>query len=81
MWAGVVAARQTRVCGDLQVQTSAGITPTSADGGYALVGYTAHRVVTAPDTAPVVEDVSGTRLVRQATADGRWFVDVPAVGG
>lgn len=86
VWAGVVAARQTRTCGDLQVQTSAGIPENvsgnpSAHGEYALIGYTAHRVVTAPDTAPIVEDVSGTRLVRQASSDGRWFVDVPAVGG
>jgi hypothetical protein len=81
-WAGVVAARQTRTCGDFQVQTSGGIRAgLSADDGYALVGYTAHRIVTSPDTAPVVEDISGTRLVRQATTDGRWFVDVPAIGG
>ena len=76
-WAQVVAARQTRTCGELTVQVSAGAAP---GGGSAFVGYRAVRVVMAPDAAPVTEQLSGTRVVRQSS-DGRWFVDVPAVGG
>lgn len=76
-WAQVVATRQTRTCGQFTVQVSAGAAP---DGGSAFVGYRAVRVVTAPGAAPLTELLSGTRIVRQAS-DGRWCVDVLAVGG
>jgi len=77
LWKAAAAARQTRACGDFDVQLSADA-PTS--GGVAFVEYIAHRVVTAPGAAPRVEQLGGARMaIRQS--DGRWLVDRPVIGG
>jgi len=77
LWKAAAADRQTRACGDFDVQLSADA-PTG--GGVAFVEYTAHRVVTAPGAAPRVEQLGGARMaIRQS--DGRWLVDRPVIGG
>jgi len=77
LWKAAAADRQTRACGDFDVQLSADA-PTA--GGVAFVEYIAHRVVTAPGAARRVEQLTGARiLVRQS--DGRWLVDRPVIGG
>ncbi len=77
LWEQVVADRQTRACGNLRVQVSAGA-PTA--GGAAFVGYTAERVVHSPGLAPTVEHLTGSRIVvRQG--EGRWLVDRAVTGG
>lgn len=77
LWKTAAADRQTRTCGDLDVQLSADA-PTG--GGVAFVEYTAHRVVTTPGSPGRVEQLAGARMViRQG--DGRWLVDRPVIGG
>lgn len=77
LWKTAAADRQTRTCGDLDVQRS----PDAPTGsGVAFVEYTAHRVVTTPGSSDRVEQLTGARMViRQG--DGRWLVDRPVIGG
>ncbi len=77
LWKAAAAARQSRACGDFDVQLS---TDAPSSGGVAFVEYTAHRVVTTPGQRPRVEQLLGARMViRQA--GGRWLVDRPVIGG
>jgi hypothetical protein len=77
LWKTAAAARQTRTCGDLDVQLS---TDAPTGGGVAFVEYTAHRVVTTPGSPDRVEQLTGARMaIRQG--DGRWLVDRPVIGG
>ena len=79
LWRSVaVAHRQTRRCGNLVVTVSPD-QPLTAHGGFVL--YSADRVVTSADgqLPATVEHLSGARRV---VADGgKWFVDIPVVGG
>ena len=74
----VVAHRQIRACGNLQVVVSPD-QPITARGGFVL--YSAERVVTsAAGGLPVtVEQLSGARRVLQQA--GVWRVDIAVVGG
>jgi hypothetical protein len=77
LWKAAAAARQSRTCGDFDVQLS---TDAPSSGGVAFVEYTAHRVVTTPGQGPRVEQLLGARMViRQA--GGRWLVDRAVIGG
>jgi len=77
LWKAAAAARQSRACGDFDVQLSA---DAPSSGGVAFVEYTAHRVVTTPGQRPRVEQLLGARMViRQA--GGRWLVDRAVIGG
>ena len=77
LWKTAAADRQTRTCGDLDVQRS---TDAPTGGGVAFVEYTAHRVVITPGSPDRVEQLTGARMViRQG--DGRWLVDRPVIGG
>ena len=79
LWAGIVSLQQIRRCGPITVIASPDQPIAS---GIAYVHYQAQRVLTSdhPGIAPVVESMSGQRMVLQQS-DGRWLVSHEVIGG